>query len=101
VIALLVVIGGVWGFSTLSDSGSSGGQEPAPVAVDSAELKKERQKIEEQEKQKQDSLQKHVQDSLNKLKQKNRTLKKTEPKKVEPKKPEPKKEEPKTTRVRG
>ena len=44
VIALLVVIGGVWGFSTLSDSGSSGSQEPAPVAVDSAELKKERQK---------------------------------------------------------
>ena len=103
VVALLLVIGGVWGLSTLSSSGSSDQQTPAPVAVDSTELKKEKEKIEEAEKQRQDSIQKHVQDSLNRLKQQNsRSSKKADSKKPDQKNPEqPKQDEPKTTRVRG
>lgn len=104
VVALLLIIGGIWGFSALSNKETTGGDQPAPVAVDSTALKKEKEKIEEIEKQKQDSMTKHVQDSLNKVKQKKVSKpspKKPEPKKPEPKKPEPKKEEPKTTRVRG
>lgn len=102
-VALLLIIGGVWGYSTLSGSDSSDDPNPASVAVDSTELKKEKEKIEEAEKQRQDSIQKHVQDSLNRLKQQNgRASKKADTKKKDQKKSEqPKPEEPKTTRVRG
>lgn len=103
VVAVLLILCGIWGFSTFSGSESSDGSQPAPVVVDSAELKKEKEKIEELEKQKQDSIKKHVQDSLNKVKQKGvrPAPKKGDTKKAEPKKEEPKKEEPKTKRVRG
>ena len=102
VVAVLLVLGGIWGFSAFSGSDSSDAGQPAPVAVDSAELKKEKEKIEELEKQKQDSIKKHVQDSLNKVKQNARPAqKKNDVKKAEPKKEEPKKEEPTTKRVRG
>ena len=104
VIALVLIIGGVWGFNTLSSKGSTGSEQPVPVAADSTGLKKEKEKIEEIEKQKQDSIKKQVQDSLNKVRQKNpgkSAQKKVDAKKSEPKKAEPKKEEPKKTRVRG
>lgn len=104
VIALVLIIGGIWGFNTLSGKGSTGSEQPVPVAVDSTDMKKEKEKIEEIEKQKQDSIKKQVQDSLNKVRQKNSgksAQKKVDAKKSEPKKAEPKKEEPKKTRVRG
>lgn len=104
VIALVLIIGGIWGFNTLSSKESTGSEQPIPVAVDSVELKKEKEKIEEIEKQKLDSIKKQVQDSLNKVRQKNpgkSAPKKVEPKKSEPKKVEPKKAEPMKTRVRG
>ena len=105
VLALLIVIGGVWGISVLNGNGSASDDTPsAPVAVDSTALKKEKEMIEEMEKQKKDSMEKHIQDSLSRLKSKNAgrsATKKADTKKAEPKKPEPKKEEPKTTRVRG
>lgn len=103
VVAVLLVIGGIWGFSTFSGNEPSDTAQPAPVTVDSTELKKEKEKIEELEKQKQDSIKKHVQDSLNKVKQNagRPASKKNDAKKAEPKKEEPKKEEPTTKRVRG
>lgn len=103
VVAVLLVIGGIWGFSTFSGNEPSDTAQPAPVTVDSTELKKEKEKIEELEKQKQDSIKKHVQDSLNKVKQNagRPASKKNNAKKAEPKKEEPKKEEPTTKRVRG
>ena len=107
VLALLLVIGGVWGFKALSTKDSSdagGGGTSYSVPVDSAALKREKEKIAEQEKRKQDSIKKHVQDSLSKVKAKD-NIKKPDPKpkpKPEPKpKPDPKKEEPKNNRVRG
>mgnify|MGYP002624743405 CR=1 FL=1 len=108
VVALLLIIGGIWGYKSLTHGGSTGGDTPVPVAVDSTTLKTEKEKMEEQEKQKLDSMQKHIQDSLNKVYQKNagkvpskkNDTKKAEPKKTEPKKSEPK-EEPKTNRKRG
>jgi len=99
IVALLVIIGAVWGFSSLSKGDTPANEQPIPVAVDSTALKKEKEKIEKEEKQKNDSTQKHVQDSLNKVKQ--RSSGKAATKKVEPKKAEPKKEEPTTKRVRG
>ncbi len=104
IVALLVIIGAVWGFSSLSKGDTPANEQPIPVAVDSTALKKEKEKIEKEEKQKNDSTQKHVQDSLNKVKQRSSgkaATKKVEPKKAEPKKAEPKKEEPTTKRVRG
>ncbi|MBQ9677378.1 MAG: FHA domain-containing protein [Prevotella sp.] len=109
VVALLLIIGGVWGFSALTKGGSGSSDDgPVPAAVDSTTLKMEKEKMEEQEKQKQDSLKKHVQDSLTKVYQKNVgkvPAKKNDSKKAEPKKTEPKKSEPKeesnTNRKRG
>ena len=104
IVALLVILGAVWGFSSLSKGDTPANEQPIPVAVDSTALKKEKEKIEKEEKQKNDSTQKHVQDSLNKVKQRSSgkaATKKVEPKKAEPKKAEPKKEEPTTKRVRG
>lgn len=104
IVALLVIIGAVWGFSSLSKGDTPANEQPIPVAVDSTALKKEKEKIEKEEKQKNDSTQKHVQDSLNKVKQRSSgkaATKKVEPKKAEPKKAEPKKEEPTTKRERG
>ena len=104
IVALLVIIGAVWGFSSLSKGDTPANEQPIPVAVDSTALNKEKEKIEKEEKQKNDSTQKHVQDSLNKVKQRSSgkaATKKVEPKKAEPKKAEPKKEEPTTKRVRG
>lgn len=104
VLALLVIIGGVWGISALTGNKSSSDTPSTPVAIDSTALKKEKENIERMEKQKKDSMEKHIQDSLSKLKSKNTgkpAPKKADTKKAEPKKPEPKKEEPKTTRVRG
>lgn len=71
VVALLLIIGGIWGYKSLTHGGSTGGDTPVPVAVDSTTFKTEKEKMEEQEKQKLDSMQKHIQDSLNKIYQKN------------------------------
>ena len=118
VVALLFIIGAIWGYKSMSPVGSTSGEDPVSVAVDSTTLKSEKEKMEEQEKQKLDSMQKHIQDSLNKVYQKNASKapakktetkknepkktvpQKTEPKKTEPQKSEPK-EEPKTNRNRG
>jgi pSer/pThr/pTyr-binding forkhead associated (FHA) protein len=106
VIAVLLVAGGAWGFFTWF--GSEAPEEPAPVAVDSTELKNEQQRIAEQEKHIQDSIAKHVQDSIEKAQKEaaekaaKKNLKKAEPKKDNAKeKAGPKKEDSKPTRVRG
>lgn len=106
VIALLLIIGGIWGFNAWSgDSPSGGGNTPPIATVDSTELKKEKEQMEEKEKQMQDSIKKQVQDSLDKVRQKSSV--KPVPKKVDVKKTEPKKddakkkEEPKAKRQRG
>lgn len=103
VLALLLIIGAIWGFSSLASGDSSANEQPTPVAIDSTELQKEKERIESLEKQKQDSIKKQVQDSLNKVKQKesNKRGKKTDKKEKETKKPEPKKEETTPKRVRG
>ena len=96
VVALLFIIGGVWGYKSLTHGGSTGGDVPVPVAVDSTTLKAEKEKMEEQEKQKQDSIKKHVQDSLSRVYKKDAgkvPAKKADTKKNEPKKTEPKKTE--------
>lgn len=102
VLALLLIIGGIWGFKALSAKDPVGGDVGGSynVSVDSTAKKKE--KIEEQEKQKQDSITKHIQDSLKKARQQNskKVIKKVDGKKEE-KKPEPPKKEEKKTRVRG
>lgn len=104
-LAILLVVGGVWGCSALSRE-SKTTEEPAATIVDSLEIKKNEEKIKEAEQQKMDSIKKHVQDSLNKARQKskeatkknNAVVKKTETKKESPKKEAPKKEEPKQKR---
>ena len=104
-LAILLVVGGVWGCSALSRE-SKTTEEPAATIVDSLEIKKNEEKIKEAEQQKMDSIKKHVQDSLNKAHQKskeatkknNAVVKKTETKKESPKKEAPKKEEPKQKR---
>ena len=104
VLAVLLVIGGVWGFKALSTketSDVSGGGASYSAPVDSAALKREKEKIAEQEKRKQDSIKKHVQDSLSKVKAKNGNIKKPVPKPEPKPKPEPPKKEEKKTRVRG
>lgn len=103
VIALLLVIGGVWGYNTWSGSSSTSDGNSTPVAsIDSTELKKERERIEEVKKHERDSIQKHIQDSLNKLHQKKTPIKKGSGKANEPKKDDAKKkEEPTTKRQRG
>lgn len=102
VLALLLIIGGIWGFKAFSAKDPVGGDVGGSynVSVDSTAKKKE--KIEEQEKQKQDSITKHIQDSLKKARQQNgkKVIKKVDGKKEE-KKPEPPKKEEKKTRVRG
>lgn len=69
VLALLLIIGGIWGYKAFSSKEPAGGDVGGSynVSVDSTAKKKE--KIEEEEKQKQDSIKKHVQDSLNKVRQ--------------------------------
>lgn len=108
VVALLLIIGGIWGFSAWSGGNTSGGGDTPVAAVDSAEIKQEKEKIEQKEKQIQDSIKKHVQDSLNSVRQKNSgkaALKKSDKadtKKTDTKKKEePKGEEQKTNRQRG
>ena len=106
VLAVLLVIGGVWGFKALSTketSDVSGGGASYSAPVDSAALKREKEKIAEQEKRKQDSIKKHVQDSLSKVRQQNgkKVIKKDDGKKNDKKTDPPKKEEPKNNRVRG
>lgn len=108
VVALLLIIGGIWGFSAWSGGNTSGGGDTPVAAVDSAEIKQEKEKIEQKEKQIQDSIKKHVQDSLNSVRQKNSgkaALKKSDKadtKKTDSKKKEePKGEEQKTNRQRG
>ena len=104
VLAVLLVIGGVWGFKALSTketSDVSGGGASYSAPVDSAALKREKEKIAEQEKRKQDSIKKHVQDSLSKVKAKNGNIKKPVPKPEPKPKPESPKKEEKKTRVRG
>lgn len=109
VVALLLIIGGVWGISALTEGGAGSSDEgTVPAAVDSTTLKMEKEKMEELEKQRQDSMKKEIQDSLNKVYKKDVgkvPAKKADTKKNEPKKTEPKKSEPKdesnTNRKRG
>lgn len=107
VVALLLIIGGIWGFSAWSGGNTPAGDTPV-AAVDSTEIKQEKEKIEQKEKQIQDSIKKHVQDSLNSVRQKNSG--KAVPKKIDKadtkkgddkKKEEPKSDESKTNRQRG
>lgn len=107
VVALLLIIGGIWGFSAWSGGNTPAGDTPI-AAVDSTEIKQEKEKIEQKEKQIQDSIKKHVQDSLNSVRQKNSG--KAVPKKSDKadtkkgddkKKEEPKSDESKTNRQRG
>lgn len=107
VVALLLIIGGIWGFSAWSGGDTPAGDTPV-AAVDSTEIKQEKEKIEQKEKQIQDSIKKHVQDSLNSVRQKNSG--KAVPKKSDKadtkkgddkKKEEPKGDESKTNRQRG
>lgn len=107
VVALLLIIGGIWGFSAWSGGNTPAGDTPV-AAVDSTEIKQEKEKIEQKEKQIQDSIKKHVQDSLNSVRQKNsgkavpKKSDKADTKKVDGKKSEePKNDEAKTNRQRG
>lgn len=87
VVALLFVIGAIWGFCVWRGNSCSG--EETPVAIpDSVEMKMEKEKLEQKEKQMQDSIKKHVKDSLEKARQK-KVVKPT-PKKSMPKVAEPK-----------
>lgn len=111
-LAILLVIGGVWAYSALTKDAKP--VEPQPTsttAVDSTEIKKKEEKMKEAEKEKLDSIKKHVQDSLNKVRQQKKAAGgkaadnknkggdknkagdkgKTDNKKAEPKKEEPKK----------
>ena len=107
VVALLLIIGGIWGFSAWSGGNTPAGDTPV-AAVDSTEIKQEKEKIEQKEKQIQDSIKKHVQDSLNSVRQKNsgkavpKKSNKADTKKGDDKKKEePKSDESKTNRQRG
>lgn len=100
VLAVLLIIGGVYGYSKLSGESKPVTPQPVPAAVDSTELKKQEEKMKEEEKAKQDSIKKHVQDSLNDLRAKNngkRPAKKSDAKKKS-KKNVSKQEEPKQKR---
>ena len=109
VVALLLIIGGIWGFNAWSGGNTSGGGDTPVAAVDSTEIKQEKEMIEQKEKQIQDSIKKHVQDSLNSVRQKssgkvppkkgdkNANTKKVDDKKKE----EPTADESKTNRQRG
>ena len=101
VLALILVVGGVWGYTVLSGHEAPEPQ-PSEAVVDSTALKAEKEKAEEHEKQLQDSIRKQVQDSLDKVRQKapekkqNKAVapKKDDAKKDKPVKEEPQKEEP-------
>ncbi len=71
VVALLVVLGCLWGVSDCSGSGSSApeGGGAASAAVDTVKQKKDKEEMEKREKLMQDSIKKHVQDSLKKARQ--------------------------------
>lgn len=105
VLAALLIIGGIWGYNAwFSGGGDIDGIDSTTAVVDSTELKKEQEKMEQVEKQKQDSIKK---DSLNKVHQKTAPKPVAKPKAKdtekgkEEKKSEPKKEEPTTVRKRG
>ncbi|MBR1521039.1 MAG: FHA domain-containing protein [Bacteroidaceae bacterium] len=112
-LAIILVVGGVLLFNALQDSGTPKPETPqSPVAVDSIDLKREKEKMLKKEKQLQDSIKQHVTDSLNKVHNKNTVPAKAKStprlaaptsdgtKKQDTPKAEPKKEEPKR-RMRG
>lgn len=104
IVALLLVIGSVWGIKAFqTESGpDTGGNVGSVAVVDSAAMKKEKEKIEEAEKLKQDSMQKQAQDSIKKRKNAVKSApKKSAPKKSEPKKDDANKDASTKTRVRG
>lgn len=102
VLAVILIIGGVWGYKALSGGGETPAPQPLEAVDDSTKIKAEQEKAKEHEKHLQDSIKKQVQDSLNKVQQKvpekknkDAVSKKGESKNNNPKKEEPKKEEPK------
>ena len=104
IVALLLVIGSAWGIKAFqTESGpDTGGNVGSVAVVDSAAMKKEKEKIEEAEKLKQDSMQKQAQDSIKKRKNAVKSApKKSAPKKSEPKKDDANKDASTKTRVRG
>lgn len=99
--AILLVIGGIWGYSSLGGGNSTSSDENTPAVTDTLDLKQKEEKMRETEQQKMDSIKKHVQDSLTKARKKGNEAqksKKSAVKKTEPKKETPKKEEPKQKR---
>lgn len=110
-LAVLLVTGGVWGLSGMFEGNKPAEIQPAPapIAVDSTEIKKKEEKKKEVEKERMDSIKKHVQDSLDMLRQKSNVVKtkKSDSKKSDSKKADTKKngsskkDEPKQKRIRG
>lgn len=107
-LAIALVVGGVLLVKALLNSNKpTEPTPPTPVVVDSLDLKKEKEKMQEKEKHLQDSIKQHVTDSLNKVYKKDAAPAKPKavPKKAAPAndntkkqdapKPEPQKEEPK------
>lgn len=107
-LAILLIIGGVWGYNACSNTTETPDPQPSTVVVDSTEQVQEDKDAKEREELAQDSIaKKHAEDSLEAAKQKQvpekkkvstpkgNSVKKDFPKKEEPKKEEPKKEEPK------
>ena len=91
VLALLVIIGLIFGISALTSNSKTSGDQPAPAVVDTLQQKMEKEKMEAEEKHKRDSIEKHVKDSIDKVRGKA-----TKPVKKEVK-PAPKPEKPKPT----
>ena len=102
-LAILLIGGAVWGFTSLNKEPEMPASTPVPAAVDSTDMKQKEERMKEQEKQKMDSIKKHVQDSLNKVRQKKTAVKtKTDGKaKTDDKsKEKPKTDEPKPKKFR-
>lgn len=101
ILAVLLIIAGVFGFNSFLGGKEDPAPQPEPVMVDSTEIKVEKKRTEEREKQIQDSIKKQVKDSLEKVKskadgqkvKKSSNTKKESAKKGQPKTDEPKQEE--------
>ncbi len=104
-LALLLVIGGVFGYRSCSNNGKEPSKENTPAVVDSASIKQKAEELKKEEERKQDSIKKHIEDSIKKANSKPAPVRSSDKKKQAPAKKDVKskgttKPEPKKTDVK-
>ncbi len=66
--AVVLIVGGIWGYNAFSGGGTNTSPDPTPIVADSTGVVTEQEKAEERDKQNQDSIKNHQKDSLEKAK---------------------------------